>query len=249
VIGYVYGYGKDITVYLQPYPIKKHLRFPETIETLQNLYDQHQRVCSNIIILIEDVGYQKAAIQELENRKFPVKGIPVHGDKRSRLMTASSFFQAGRVLFPASGVDELTTEILGFGKERHDDLVDATTMLLLSLVMDRPGIPTIGWLDLMTMTVSWGGGESYAQTHDKLMGSMRNAADRILSSDDSIPKSTPSSGASGGGSPRIPSSLDGPSRSSGSSGGGFRLPPPSGGRNSSGSDFIGRWAGGDFLKR
>jgi predicted phage terminase large subunit-like protein len=246
VIGYIYGYGKDITVYIQPYPTRKHLRFPDTIETLQNLYDQQQRVCSNIIILIEDVGYQRAAIQELENRRFPVKGMPVQGDKRSRLMTASSFFQAGRVLFPASGVEELTTEILGFGKERHDDLVDATTMLLLSLVMDRPGIPAIGWLNLMTMTVSWGGGESRAETHDRIMGSMRNAADRILSSGDSIPKSTPSS-SSGGGTPHVPSSLRGPSSSSG--GPGIHIPPPSGGRGSGGGDFMGRWSRGDFLKR
>ncbi|HEY5221194.1 MAG TPA: phage terminase large subunit [Candidatus Paceibacterota bacterium] len=241
VIGYIYGYGKDITVYLQPYPVRKHLSFPKTVETLQDLYDQQQRVCSNIIILIEDVGYQKAAIQELENRRFPVKGMPVQGDKRSRLMTASSFFQAGRVLFPASGVDDLTTEILGFGRERHDDLVDATTMLLLSLVMDRPGIPTIGWLDLMTMKVSWGGGDSYAETHDKLMGSMHDVAERILYKDSDSgnePLASPPPSSWGGGG------------SSSSSGPGIHIPPPSGGRSSGGGgDFMGRWSRGDFLKR
>ncbi len=43
-------------------------------------------------------------------------------------------FEEGRVLFPKIGCHELIAQLTGFGKEKHDDLVDAITIVVTELV-------------------------------------------------------------------------------------------------------------------
>jgi hypothetical protein len=64
-------------------------------------------------------------------------GLPTHGqDKRERLSSISHLIQQGKVLFPRHGTEHLITQMTGFGKERHDDLMDALVTLLLYVMGD-----------------------------------------------------------------------------------------------------------------
>ena len=42
----------------------------------------------------------------------------------------------GVVKFPRTGCEQLLTQLLGFGAEKHDDAVDALVYLILGLVGD-----------------------------------------------------------------------------------------------------------------
>lgn len=46
--------------------------------------------------------------------------------------------RAGKILFPETGCEELIEQLLGFGKEKHDDLVDAFSIVILQLIGQRP---------------------------------------------------------------------------------------------------------------
>ena len=55
--------------------------------------------------------------------------------------------QQGRILFPLHGAERLIEQIIGFGVEKHDDLVDAFTLLVLQLLQEiNRGEAQILWL-------------------------------------------------------------------------------------------------------
>jgi predicted phage terminase large subunit-like protein len=58
-------------------------------------------------------------------------------DKRARLRVAARYIKMGVVKFPRHGCEELITQLLGFGAEKHDDAVDALVYLILGQVSDR----------------------------------------------------------------------------------------------------------------
>jgi phage terminase large subunit-like protein len=69
--------------------------------------------------------------------------MKVGSDKRARLRSASVFIQNNMVRFPRKGCEDLIAQILGFGIEDHDDLMDAFVYLVLGLRtegMDRPEV-------------------------------------------------------------------------------------------------------------
>jgi phage terminase large subunit-like protein len=56
-------------------------------------------------------------------------------DKRARLRVAARYIKMGAVKFPRTGCEQLLTQLLGFGSEKHDDAVDA--LIYLTLVSVR----------------------------------------------------------------------------------------------------------------
>jgi phage terminase large subunit-like protein len=87
---------------------------------------------------VENVQAQDFLVQELKRQLLPVMGVRPQGDKRERLSLASKFVFNGNVLFPRQGAEELIRQLIGFGLERHDDLADAFSMLVLKTVELRP---------------------------------------------------------------------------------------------------------------
>ena len=83
---------------------------------------------------VEDVQYQKSALQVMKKAGISVFPMRPINDKKARLETVSPFIKDGTVLFPEFGCEELLEQLLGFGSEEHDDLVDALVYLLLGLV-------------------------------------------------------------------------------------------------------------------
>ena len=135
--GYVFGYGDSLRTYIQPFPVNKHLNFPDTIEEIKKLWQKHKDMGLVSKIFIEEVGYQSALPQQLTRGGITTMGVKVSGqDKRARLSQTTSWIEQGKILFPKVGAENLINQLVGFGVERHDDLADAFSMMVLELMKD-----------------------------------------------------------------------------------------------------------------
>ena len=126
-------------IYIKPNPINARLSFYETIETTKAM----ATVNPFSIFFVENVAYQKAAIEEMERALLPVIAMMAGGDKRARLRAVAVYIQNGTVVFPRSGCEDLIIQLLGFGIEEHDDLVDALVYLILGLVQQGMQNPEV----------------------------------------------------------------------------------------------------------
>lgn len=128
-----------VGIYLLPEPINARMDFHTTLETFRkmpNLGGSH-------IFYVEDVGYQKAAIQEMQRALLAVTPIRPTADKRSRLQVAATYIKNGTVRFPRTGCEDLIAQLLHFGSREHDDLVDALVYLILGLVEGGTELPVV----------------------------------------------------------------------------------------------------------
>lgn len=131
VVIHVYGFEtKNRSYYIDRRFINKHLSFQQTLEMVQGMYSSFNTYPHwDAMLLVEKVAYQDAAIQVFEHNGLNVKGIGISSDKRSRLSTAGMLFEQGRVFFPIDhSCDQIVQQLVGFGVEKHDDLMDAVTM-------------------------------------------------------------------------------------------------------------------------
>lgn len=123
------GRRETFCAYILPEPINRKMSFPETILTLKAHTDAMKTNHRYVKLMVEDVGYQKAVIEQLQNDGYKAEGIKVVADKRSRLMTISSLVKSGKIKFPRKGAERLIEQLVGFGTERHDDLADAFSIV------------------------------------------------------------------------------------------------------------------------
>ncbi len=131
VIIHAYGYHlKDRRYYISPYFINEHLTYLQSRDRIDQLYKTlHRR--DKPMTLVENVAYQQAMVETLQQLGQSVKGIKVAGDKYARLATAGMVFEQGKVFFPSDGsCKAIITQLLGFGIEKHDDLCDAISLSL-----------------------------------------------------------------------------------------------------------------------
>jgi len=137
----VFGRGEKMKIYIHPDPINKQLRF--------NGIKDHIILLSKTLggnypatVIIEDVGIQKWLAQESKDAGITVIEFKIAGmNKGERLTIAASQVQAGKVFIPKDKdkVRDLLLQLLNFGRERHDDLVDAFTILILEIMKDYGG--------------------------------------------------------------------------------------------------------------
>lgn len=126
-------------IYIKPNPINARLSFHETIETTKAM-----AVANPFgMFFVEDVQYQRAAIEEMERALLPVISMRAGADKRARLRAIAIYIQNGTVVFPRKGCEDLLIQLLGFGVEEHDDLVDAFVYLVLGLVQQGMQNPEV----------------------------------------------------------------------------------------------------------
>lgn len=139
VVGYLYGIGKNMKIYIQKHPYNNRSSFPVHAEHIKNKIAMEKMMHGRVKVYIEDVGYQKALVQYFESQKYDVEGVPTgRNDKAARLRLTTPLLKDARVLFPEDGCEELIDQLLGFGKERHDDLADAFSILVLKIVENNP---------------------------------------------------------------------------------------------------------------
>jgi len=130
----IFGNGDKLKIYILPYPVNERLSFPETYELAKDL-SKELGDGQYTKLFIEEVGYQTALIQSLSNYGVPAEGVKVSGqDKRSRLALITHLIKQGKVLFPPrQQAEELIMQLTGFGIEKHDDLADAFSLLLIKI--------------------------------------------------------------------------------------------------------------------
>lgn len=124
-------------IYVMPNPINKRLSFMETMDEAEVVSKALGGGRDLTLLFVEDVAYQHSAIEGMQARLLPAEGIKITTDKRARLKEIASYIQNGTILFPNVGCEDLLIQLLGFGVEAHDDLVDAFTLLIKSLIIEK----------------------------------------------------------------------------------------------------------------
>lgn len=156
VSAYVFGYEDKLKIYILPNPVNRKMTHDENLTAIMDTYVAIGGPERNGRIYVEDVGYQKSVIQELIRFNFPAKEVKVHGaDKRARLMTVSHLVQNGTVLFPKHGCEALISQMVNFGCEKHDDLVDAFSILLTKIISRSHKRKRVGFSSLNIETGEW----------------------------------------------------------------------------------------------
>lgn len=117
-----------------PNPVNEHLGYDGTLKQATKL---------NAVMPYgtkwypEDVGYQKAALEGMKKIGLSVYPMRPVSDKKARLETIAPFIIDGTILFPEFGCEALIEQLLGFGSEEHDDLVDAFVFMVMGLLARR----------------------------------------------------------------------------------------------------------------
>lgn len=144
----VYDTGDNLKIYILSKIINKRITFPETMTLCKKLYKNYEIDSIPPTLVIEDIAYQKALPQQLRSEGiFDIMPVnPGKQDKRCRLVLTANLIKTGRVLFPREGSKELISQIVHFGVEKYDDLADAFSLLILSIIENPPVIPRMTWL-------------------------------------------------------------------------------------------------------
>ncbi len=147
VTGIVSEENDKFSLYILPNPVNKRLDFSKTRIQACDLYDSLKMIYRKPVMLIESVGYQEALVQVLAGDGYNAESIKVTSDKRSRLALAAPLMESGRIFFPKQGAEDILSQMIGFGTERHDDLVDAFSIVVHRFVHEenrpRPSITSI----------------------------------------------------------------------------------------------------------
>ncbi len=132
-------------IFNMPNPVNERLSFHETIQQMKSTSLAMAHYATPLFI-VEDVAYQRAAIEEAQRQGVPVEPIRPGTDKRARLRAAATFIQNGSVLFPRRGAEDLIAQLTGFGIEDHDDLADAAVYLILGMSQQGLEMPKVSGL-------------------------------------------------------------------------------------------------------
>lgn len=140
-----YAAGDSPKIFIRPNPFNQHVTFHEFLKYVRGIPGE---LGGSNLFFVEDVAYQKAAIQEMERALLPVIPMRPTTDKRSRLQTVAPLIRNGTVLFPRTGCEELLGQVFNLGVESHDDLVDGLTTLLQGFMEQGLELPKIHYLEL-----------------------------------------------------------------------------------------------------
>lgn len=125
VSGLLHGYDKDFCLYILPNIVNRRMKFPEQLQQIKDVYNANKLIKSSTRLLVESNGFQQVVIDQLLNDFVKAEGIKTVSDKRSRLVTLSDMIKRGKIKFPRKGAEMLIRQIVDFGSEPHDDLMDA----------------------------------------------------------------------------------------------------------------------------
>ena len=111
--------------------INSRITHMQTLDEIKSLYLHFKKLSEYTpYVIVEATMYQQSTVEQLDHAGMKVKGVHVKGDKYSRLKIASMLFESDQVFFPQKVTAPIIQQVLGFGVEKHDDLVDALTIAL-----------------------------------------------------------------------------------------------------------------------
>lgn len=113
----------------------------EMVDRARLMAEQSQ----GIQFYVEQVAYQQAAIETMKRAMLSVKGMKPIGDKRARFETVALHVQDGTIEFVDGACDDLLIQMLHFGVEAHDDLLDAWVYCMIGLLQTSMSDPQVLW--------------------------------------------------------------------------------------------------------
>ncbi len=113
-----YQNGDTPKIFVRPNPYNEHVTFHDFMKRVREIPGE---LGGANLFFVEDVQYQKAAIQEMERMMLPVIPMKPQGDKRARLQVVAPYIKNGTVLFPSSGCEQLLAQMFNLGVEAHFD--------------------------------------------------------------------------------------------------------------------------------
>lgn len=145
-LGSVLAYRVGATLYIKDC-LEKRMAFTRSVEYVTQLFE----LFPGIVQVIEDKANGSPILQQLQDAvsgMYPFQ--PGTASKMQRLESASLYMEVGNVVFVAEEWNELTQSyqltqelenlvqrLLNFPFVEHDDIVDAFSMLLLFVFMDK----------------------------------------------------------------------------------------------------------------
>jgi len=140
----VYGAGTERTIYILPNPVNAKLTTEQILNKVEMLTLAYGAGGKTLRVYVEDVNFQGILAELLVGKGIRAKLFPLKGrSKDDRLEAIVRLIEVGKILFPEKGAEKLIEQILGFGSEKHDDLVDAFTMTVLQSLEDTKRYPQI----------------------------------------------------------------------------------------------------------
>lgn len=134
----IIGSGDKMKIYIIPNPINTKMRLPVTLDNICTLAKSFGEGIKHRFY-IEEVGTQRGLTQLLEDKNIDAIGVNIgQNDKTTRLSIISEYIRSGKILFPEIGSKELIEQILDFGVDGNDDLVDALTTLIIGIMQQPP---------------------------------------------------------------------------------------------------------------
>lgn len=128
VCGLIVSEDLDYKMYILPNIINEKMPFPVLIERIICLYKEMDKAICDALVVVESNGYQMAIVQQLEKYDILCEPVKTTTDKRSRLSLVSPRIKSSDILFPKIGIEKMLSQIVNFGNEKHDDLMDAFTI-------------------------------------------------------------------------------------------------------------------------
>lgn len=155
----VYLYEDTYHIFILPNPINKKLSFLETCAEIERIgrYSQPKP-----FIYVEDTSFQRSFVEELLSRgtiaisTFSTKGK----SKQERLSLTALWHHDKQIHFPRQDAELLINQLIGFGREPHDDLVDAYSMLVIQVqemvqTHDTPRDPHQSEVQIVNGGIAW----------------------------------------------------------------------------------------------
>lgn len=119
----VWGVWQNYLILL--FQFRDRINSVKMLETFGTIYHNHDLMFMGV----EDVAFQRMAIQQLRSKGLTIKAFKPEGDKVARTLTAQIKNDCGELWV---GEDPaLEDEMLAFPNGRHDDMVDACSMAAL----------------------------------------------------------------------------------------------------------------------
>lgn len=128
-------WGEKTYILVKPNPIARRMNFDATLDQAVVV---KQEMPMGVQFFVEDVGFQRAALQGMSKRNISVYPMRPISDKRARLQSIAPNIKGGgqsiEILFPETGTEDLEQQIINLGVEEHDDLCDGFVYGALGLI-------------------------------------------------------------------------------------------------------------------
>lgn len=95
--------GDTPKIFIRPNPYNEHVNFHEFLKKVRSTPGE---LGGANLFFVEDVAYQKAAIQEMQRAMLPMTPMKPQGDKRARLQVVAPLIRNGTVMFPRTGCEQ-----------------------------------------------------------------------------------------------------------------------------------------------